>query len=167
MLSKKLILWGIAIMFASASHAADAGTTSTLTVNTTVLSGCAVNSAGVINLIYDPMSNVPTTASTAGSMTVTCSAGTAWGVYSDQSVVTRIMNYVGTPITGTAVTMLALPYALYNDLGVSLAVTNTSGQTIGIGTGTPQAVIIKAVVAPKINVAVGQYTQTINLVVVY
>jgi len=165
MLSKKLISYCVAIIFAGISHAAHADTTGKLTVNATVMSGCTVGSTGAINLMYDPMNSAPTTANTAGSLMITCSGGTVWGVYSDQSVATRIMSYVGTQTL--AGTMYSLPYTLWNDVGVGLAVTNTTGQATGIGIGAPQPIHISAMVAPKLNVAVGQYTQTINLVVVY
>ena len=149
----------------STVHAATA--TTTLNVTATALGSCSIGSGGALNFgNYDADATTDTTGNTGTSVQVTCNGGTAWSLYSSESVVTKIMQ--NTTIL-EATSMYQLPYTLYTDSGMltPLAVTNTTGTITGTGTGSAQSAVIYGKIVKGLNVFSGSYAQTINLTLVY
>ena len=141
--------------------------TSTLSVTAVAAGSCSIGSSGALNFgSYHSDGATDTTGNTGTSLQVTCNGGTTWSLYSTESVVTKIMQ--NTTIA-TATAMYQLPYTLYTDsaMTIPLAVTNTTGSVTGTGTGLAQSAIIYGKINKGLNVFTGNYSQVINLTLVY
>lgn len=152
------------LLVGTSANAATAS--STMVVQATVLTSCAIGTGALINFSYDPSSAAPTVANTGTSLTVLCNGGTTWSLFSTQAVATAIMQ--NTTIA-TATSMYQMPYGLFTDVGAvaALPITNVAGVITGVGTGLPQTPVIYAKLAPHLNVYAGTYAQTVNLTIVY
>lgn len=154
----KLIVTSLLMMGASVQAASpQAGA---MTVSATVTSGCSLGPNAALNFgIYDP--SLASTANTGATLVVTCTAGTAFKLWSTTAIAGRTM-------TG-AIAADVLPYKLYGDsaLATELPIATGVDAISGTGTGLPVAVPIYGRILAGHVVPAGSYTQSINLTMTY
>ncbi|MGE5471270.1 MAG: spore coat U domain-containing protein [Bacteroidota bacterium] len=144
--------------------ATDSGT---LTVTATVAAACSIGDATLNFGAYDPSSATDTDAQT--TVTVTCTNGSAYSIYSTTANADRKM------ITGAGGAGQELTFGVYGSAanrtsGTQLPVTNTSGKITGTGSGSAQNVDLYGRIAALQNVYAGSYTNaaaTTNLTIEY
>lgn len=154
---------GSALLAAGAAHAATA--TTNLSVTATVTANCTVSSSAVAFGSVNPISgsNVDGT----GSITVTCTNGTAWaasagaGGGTGATLASRKMMSSANPLN----------YSLYTDSGRTTTWGDGTASTATItnnGTGSSQAVTIYGrVPSGQVTAPPGSYTDTVAVTVTY
>lgn len=148
---------------ALASQAMAATTTTTMAVTATVTSSCIVAALPVVFGNYDPTSATDKTGT--GTITVTCTTGTAYKVGLDAG------GASGATVTTRKMANGAnlLSYNLDQDSGLTTnwgntAPTDTVNKT---ATVTPDAITVYGVIPHGQNVVAGAYTDTVNVTVNY
>jgi spore coat protein U-like protein len=140
-----------------------ATTTSTFTVQMTVISSCVINSASTLNFgsqgvlvaNVDNTSTLQVQCTNATPYNISLDAGTGSGA----TVATRKMSSGANTIT----------YSLYRDSGRATVWGNTVGTNTvsGIGNGASQAYTVYGRVPPQTTPAAATYTDTITVTVTY
>ncbi|HEY9552644.1 Csu type fimbrial protein [Allosphingosinicella sp.] len=156
----------LALLSAAAAQPAIAATTDTLDVSATVTSNCNV-SAGTV-----AFGDVDVTTGAAvdgtGTISVTCTSGTAWSAAADAGAGTGASLATRKMANGANL----LNYALYTDS----ARTNIWGdaadastvKVTGTGTGSAQSTTIYgSVLASQTSLPAGAYTDTVTVTVSY
>jgi spore coat protein U-like protein len=151
------------VLALSAAAPAYAGTaTSTLDVSATVTANCAVTTSPLDFGSIDITNG--TNHDGTGSISVTCTNGTAWSAAADAGG--------GTGATVAARQMASganlLTYSLYSDSGHSSVWGDTTGQTIdSTGNGVVQTSTIYGRVPSGQTAPAGSYADTVNVTVTY
>ena len=160
-----------AVALGAASGGAHAGTaTSNLDVSATVSANCTISTAPVAFGGYDPVSaNASTALDASGSVTVTCTQGSAATVTlgqganadtgSSDAAPARRLNDGGTNF---------LAYDLYSDEGRSVVWGNDATTDVAhTGTGTAVALDVYGSIDAAQNVPAGSYTDTVVATVTF
>ncbi|WP_169474151.1 MULTISPECIES: spore coat U domain-containing protein [unclassified Novosphingobium] len=161
---RRTIAWALAIcgsaLFPDSAWAASTATN--LSVTATVVSSCAVNSTST--LAFGAISAGTFPVNSTGSVTFTCSGGTAWFVTATLS----------SNASGSQPRMVSsgqyLSYNIYSDGGRTVAFptalgTLGSGNTGGTGTGGQQTVTVYGQVPSQPLPPAATYTDTLTLTV--
>jgi spore coat protein U-like protein len=159
-----LSIGGAALVAVAAQPVLATDTTSTLAVNATVTSNCAVSTTAVAFGNVDVTSNANVDA--GGGVSVTCTNGTAWTAKASAG------GGSGATITDRKMTSGAnvLSYALYTDSAhTTVWGDGTTGSAItGTGTGSAQAnTIYGRIPSGQTTKPVGTYADTVTVTVTY
>lgn len=140
-----------------------ATTSSTLLVNATVTTACIVATLPVAFGSYSPTAGTATTG--AGTITVTCTAGTPYKVGLDQGAASGATVTTRKMANGANL----LPYGLYQDSGYATNWGNTPGtDTVNkTATVTADAITVYGSIPSGATVPAGVYTDTVNVTVSY
>lgn len=166
--SRKALAWGSAMLLAClACGAADAATTSTtFSVNATVLASCAISATNLNFGNYDPGSATPDDATS--TVSVQCSTGTSYAVSLDAGTTSGSTLTSRNMSDGIAST---LNYQLYTDAAHTTVWGDGSGSTLtnsGVGTGSSsQDYTVYGRVPISQFVTSGAYSDTITATVSY
>ncbi len=160
-----LALGGVALAALAAQPALAATTSANLGVSATVTSNCAISTSPVA------FGNVDVSAGAAvngaGSISVTCTSGTAWSAAADAGAGTGATLLTTRRMTSG---LNLLDYGLYTDSGrTSVWGNGTAGVTIAdTGTGSAQSkTIYGKVAAAQSTVPAGSYVDTVAVTVTY
>jgi spore coat protein U-like protein len=141
-----------------------ASATTTLAVNSTVLTACIVATTPVAFGNYDPTAASAT--NNTGTVVVTCTSGAPYNLQLDPgaatgaTVTTRQMKDTGTDL---------LPYALYRDSARTLnwGKTNGTDTVAANGSGILQTYTVYGSIPAGAAVPAGVYSDTVNVTVSY
>lgn len=140
--------------------AGSATATDTLLVTATVSAACVVSTSPVAFGVYNPTAG--TVLDGTGTVSVTCTNGTSYSVALDgggqADVLARAMSNHPDLLT----------YQLYSDAARTTVWGTTGGDLVNAtGTGVQVDHTVYGRVAASQNVAVGSYTDTVNVTVTY
>lgn len=158
-------------LFLAASSATHAGTaTSNLSVTATVSANCTITTAPVAFGAYDPIvTNATNALNGTGTVTVTCTNGSAVAVTLDQGTNPAGGSTAAVPLrqmkdSGTD----HLAYALYQDSNRTTVWGNTVGTSVSdTGNGTAQNLTVYGAVTAGQNVPAGSYSDTVVATVTF
>lgn len=158
-------------LFLAASSATHAGTaTSNLSVTATVSANCTITTSAVAFGAYDPIvTNATTELDGTGTVTVTCTNGSAVAITLDQGANPAGGSSDAAPLrqmkdSGTDL----LAYSLYQDSGHTTVWGNTVGTSApDTGNGAAQSLTVYGAVGAGQNVPAANYTDTVVATVTF
>ena len=155
---KKLIViigvFALSIIFVGVSYAGTS--TGSLTVTAAIPATCSILSG---SLSFGSYNNTSGNTATGTAMTLTCSNGTEYWIYTTIPYLERVMTREGGGGT--------LPYKVYkDDASTELGIDKDSGLH-GVSAGLPTNVILFGSIAAGLNPPVGNYSHTLTITVEY
>ena len=147
-----------------------AGTsTANLSVTATVSANCTISTGAVAFGAYDPIvTNASSALDGAGSVSVTCTTGSAPVITLGQGANSGSGSTDAAPVRRMLSGSSYLSYALYSDAGRSTVWGNTAGTGVSrTGTGAADALTVYGRVTAGQNVPSGNYSDTVVATVTF
>lgn len=160
----------LATSLAVFSFNVNAGTaTSDLSTTATVVANCTISTAAVAFGNYDPVvANKTTALDATGTVTVTCTNGSATTVTLGQGANAATGSLAATPLRQMAASTNRLAYDLYSDTARSVIWADTTATGVAhTGTGAAVALTVYGRVPANQNKPTGSYADTVVATVTF
>ena len=160
----------LATSLAAFSFSLNAATaTSNLSTTATVVANCSISTSAVAFGNYDPIvANKTVALDASGTVTVTCTSGSATTVTLGQGTNPNTGSLAATPLRQMALTTNRLSYDLYSDTARSVIWADTTATGVAhTGTGAAVALTVYGRVPANQNKPAGAYADTVVATVTF